>query len=109
MSKVDFALVFAVVHELADAPSFFLDVANALAPGGQLLIAEPRGHVSDEELGKTLESAAAAGLRLVERPATRGSRTALLVREYPSLFWGGRIARHRPRRQPSKEIASRST
>jgi ubiquinone/menaquinone biosynthesis C-methylase UbiE len=79
--KVDFALAFAVVHEIADAPGFFRDVAKALASGGQLLIAEPRGHVSGDELRRTLETAAAAGLRLAERPAIGGSRTALLVRE----------------------------
>jgi len=79
--KVDFALAFAVVHELADVSGFFQDVAKALVPGGLILVAEPRGHVSEEELGKTLETAAAAGLRLAERPAIRGSRTALLVRE----------------------------
>jgi len=79
--EVDFALAFAVVHELADVSAFFRDVAKALVPGGRLLVAEPRGHVSEEELAKSLESAAAAGLRLAERPAIRGSRTALLVRE----------------------------
>jgi hypothetical protein len=50
-------------------------------PGGRLLVAEPSGHVSDEELARSLQTAAAAGLRLVERPAIRGSRTALLARE----------------------------
>lgn len=79
--KVDFALAFAMVHELADASGFFRDVARALVPGGRLLIAEPRGHVSDEELRKTRDTAAAAGLQLVEHPAIRGSRTALLVRK----------------------------
>ncbi len=78
--EVDFVLAFAVVHELADAPGFFRDVAKALVPGGRLLVAEPSGHVSEEALGKSLELAAAAALRLVDRPVIRGSRTALLVR-----------------------------
>ena len=79
--KVDFALAFAVVHELADVSGFFRAVAKALLPGGRMLVAEPRGHVSEEELRTSLEVAASAGLRLAERPAVRGSRTALLVRE----------------------------
>jgi SAM-dependent methyltransferase len=79
--KVDFVLAFAVVHELADMSGFFRAVAKALVPGGRMLVAEPRGHVPEEELRKTLAIAAAAGLRLAERPAIRGSRTALLVRE----------------------------
>jgi len=37
--------------------------------------------VSEDELEKTLDAAAAAGLRVTEHPAIRGSRTALLVRE----------------------------
>ncbi len=78
--KVDFVLAFAVVHELADARGFFGDVAKALVAGGRILVAEPSGHVSEEELGKTLETAARAGLQLVERPAVRASRTALLMR-----------------------------
>lgn len=78
--KVGFALAFAVVHELPDSSSFFAEVAGALAPTGRLLLAEPRGHVSEGELEKTLEVAAAAGLRVTERPGIRSSRTALLVR-----------------------------
>jgi ubiquinone/menaquinone biosynthesis C-methylase UbiE len=78
--KVDFVLAFAVVHELADVSGFFRDVAKALVPGGRILVAEPRGHVSEVELAKTIETAAVAGLRVAERPAVRGSRTALLTR-----------------------------
>jgi ubiquinone/menaquinone biosynthesis C-methylase UbiE len=80
-AKVQFVLAFAVVHELADVPAFFAEVSKALESGGRILVAEPRGHVSEEELRRTLETAAAAGLRLAGRPAIRGSRTALLVRE----------------------------
>jgi SAM-dependent methyltransferase len=78
--KVGFVLAFALVHELPDADAFFSQAAAALAPGGRLLLAEPRGHVSDDEFAKTLASASAAGFRLAERPAIRGSRTALLIR-----------------------------
>ena len=79
--RVDFVFAFAVVHELADVPGFFGDIGKALLPGGGLLIAEPRGHVSEGEMKKALKIAEAAGLHLVSRPAIRGSRTALLVRE----------------------------
>ncbi len=78
--KVDFVLAFAVVHELPDRHVFFAEMAKAIVPGGRLLLAEPR-HVSEEELEKTIDAAAAAGLRVTERPAIRGSRTALLVRQ----------------------------
>jgi SAM-dependent methyltransferase len=79
--KIGFVLAFAVVHELPDARGFFAEVARALAPSGRLLLAEPRGHVSQEEFEKTLEAAAAAGLRAVHQPSQPHDRTALLARE----------------------------
>jgi 2-polyprenyl-3-methyl-5-hydroxy-6-metoxy-1,4-benzoquinol methylase len=75
---VDFALAYAVVHEVRDASRFLAEIAAALAPGGRLLIAEPRGHVSEEALEKTASAAEGAGLSLVDRPALKRSRTALL-------------------------------
>lgn len=79
--KIGFVLAFAVVHELPDAHGFFTEVAQALAPSGRVLLAEPRGHVSQEEFEKTLEAAAAKGLRTLHQPAMPHSRTALLARE----------------------------
>ena len=42
---VDFALAFAVVHEVPNAQSFLQQVFWALKPNGSLLLAEPTGHV----------------------------------------------------------------
>jgi ubiquinone/menaquinone biosynthesis C-methylase UbiE len=79
--RVGFVLAFAVVHELPDVSAFFGQTARTLAPGGRLLVAEPSGHVSEDELKKTLRAAQAAGLGVLERPAIRSSRTALLGRK----------------------------
>jgi len=76
--KVDFALAFAVVHEVPDAARFLAEIGDALAPGGRLLIAEPRGHVSEEALERTTASARKAGLSVAERPDIKRSRTVLL-------------------------------
>lgn len=78
--QVDFVLAFAVVHELPDAPAFFAEASESLRPGGALLLAEPDGHVSVTAFDDELRAAAAAGLTAKERPAIRGSRTALLVK-----------------------------
>lgn len=75
---IDFALVFAVVHEVPEAAPFFGEVAEALKPGAQCLLGEPAGHVSAEAFAATLEAAQRAGLSVVARPRIRGSRTALL-------------------------------
>lgn len=77
--KIGFVLAFALVHEVADVGGFFRQIASALAPGGRVLVAEPRGHVSERDFDETLQAAAAARLAVVGRPAIRGSRTALLA------------------------------
>ena len=76
--EIDFALAYAVVHEVPDAAPFLAEIAEALAPGGRFLIAEPRGHVSEEALEATTAAAQRAGLSVVDRPVIKRSRTALL-------------------------------
>lgn len=75
---VDFALAYAVVHEVPDAARLLAEIGEALTPGGRLLIAEPRGHVSEEALEKTIAFAEKAGLSAVDRPDIKRSRTVLL-------------------------------
>ena len=76
---VDFVLAFAVVHELGDPARFFKDAAAALKPGGQLLLAEPRGHVSAKAFGETLTLATQAGFEVASEPHIRRSRSAALA------------------------------
>lgn len=78
--EFDFALVFAMVHELPAAAPFFKESANALKPGALLLVAEPRGHVKAAQFEAELQAASAAGFTIVERPAIAGSHAALLRR-----------------------------
>jgi SAM-dependent methyltransferase len=75
---VDFALAFALVHELPAADPFFIEVAEALKPGACLLLAEPTGHVNAVEFEGELQAAVRAGLEVVDRPSIRRSRTVLL-------------------------------
>ena len=78
--KADFALAFAVVHELPAADSFFVEVAGALKPGAFLLFAEPTGHVKAADFEGELHAAVRAGLEVVDRPSIRRSRAVLLKR-----------------------------
>lgn len=75
---VDFALAFAVVHELPAANSFFIEVAQALKPGAYLLLAEPTGHVNAVRFGTELQAATQAGLEVADRLSIRFSHAALL-------------------------------
>lgn len=60
--RVDFALVYAVVHEIPDADRFFRETAAALKPGGTLLLAEPAAQVKPLEFEAELSLAAQIGL-----------------------------------------------
>ncbi len=75
---VDFALVFAVVHETASASSFFTQTSQTLKPGASLLFVEPTGHVNAAQFEAELAEAARAGLTVVERLSIRRSHAALL-------------------------------
>ena len=78
VGSVDFALVFAVVHELPAAGPFFAEVSRSLKPGARLLLVEPVGHVKAAEFEAQLRHAASAGLVPVDRPAIWRSSTVLL-------------------------------
>ena len=78
--RVDFVLAFAMVHEVPDPGRFFAEVAAALKPGGHVLLAEPRGHVSEADFAATLRLAASHGLAVVSRPDVKSSRAALLAK-----------------------------
>ena len=78
--QVDFTLACYVVHEVPDAARFLAEVAAALKPGAGLLLAEPKGHVTEPQFTATLELAERSGLRVESRPAIPSSRAALLVK-----------------------------
>jgi SAM-dependent methyltransferase len=75
---VDFVFAFAVVHEMPAPGPFFSEAAGALKPNATLLLAEPAGHVDDQEFAEELAAAAHADLAVVTHPSIRGFRTVLL-------------------------------
>jgi len=76
--KVDFALAMAVVHETPGPGWFFGQLADALKPGGVVLLAEPSGHVKEADFKAEVDAAAHVGLIVTEHPAVPRSQTALL-------------------------------
>ncbi|MFI5368050.1 MAG: class I SAM-dependent methyltransferase [Spirochaetia bacterium] len=79
--KTDFFLAFFMVHEVPNQRRFFEEASQSLRRGGKLLFVEPKGHVSEKRFVEELGLAAATGLRVESRPAIRGSRTAVLVKD----------------------------
>ena len=78
--KIDFALVFAVIHEVPDARGFFSEIWKALKSGSRSLLAEPKWHVSAEEFEITLSIAGEKGFQVVDRPRIAWSHSALLAK-----------------------------
>jgi SAM-dependent methyltransferase len=78
--RADFALVFAMAHEVSDPARLFADVAAALRSGGRLLFDEPKTPVSEAQFAESLRLLVAHGLRVEARPAIRTSRAAVLVK-----------------------------
>ena len=81
VEKVDFALVFAVVHEVPDAKQFLLEIQRSLRKSGLLLFSEPAGHVSREAFEGTLATAQMLGFRIVDSPKIKGNHSSLWVRD----------------------------
>lgn len=78
--KVDFALAFALVHEVPDQSRFFDQLYRALKGGSKLLVAEPKGHVTEAGFAATTLKAERVGFRVTDRPAIRWSTTAVFER-----------------------------
>jgi ubiquinone/menaquinone biosynthesis C-methylase UbiE len=76
--KIDFALASAVVHEVPSPAGFFSEIHSALKPAGRLLVAEPKGRVSEEEFDKTVSVAEQNGFTATDRPEIRRSRAVVL-------------------------------
>lgn len=76
--RVDFTLLFAVVHEVPDRERLFSEITRVMRRGALLLIAEPKGHVRQKEFGETTAIAEGRGLEIVARPAITLSHAALL-------------------------------
>ena len=75
---IDFALAFAVVHEVPEASSFFSQIYEAIKPDGKFYVAEPRGHVSESNFDATVSLAVGKGFKEINRSQTFFRRAVLL-------------------------------
>ncbi len=76
---VDFALLFAVAHEVHDRQGLFRETRSSLKPEGRLLLAEPRWHVDQALFDEIEATALEAGFNLIEHPRVFRSRAALMA------------------------------
>jgi len=76
--SIDFALAFAVVHEVPDQKILFKEIYSSLKKNGLLLISEPKGHVTKEEFEKAIIFAQSNGMKKVDSPNIHGNHSAVL-------------------------------
>lgn len=78
--EIDFALAFALVHEVPDKDRLLLEIANTLKPAGKLLIAEPKTHVSGTDFDKSIAVARSVGFEVIRDLKICLSHAVLLAR-----------------------------
>jgi len=79
--KIDFVLASAVIHEVPDVAGFFLEIHKAMNPAGRLLVAEPKGHVTEKDFETTVSVAEQNGFTVTDRPRIKRSRAILLQKK----------------------------
>ena len=75
--KIDFALAFALVHEVPDKERLFAEIFDTLRKKGRFLIVEPGGHVSKRDFEETVSIAQSAGFEALSDLKIRRSHAAL--------------------------------
>jgi ubiquinone/menaquinone biosynthesis C-methylase UbiE len=76
--SIDFALIFAMVHEVPDQKHLLTQICSALKKDGQLLISEPKGHVTKDKFEITLSIAQSNGMKIVDALEIWGSHSSIL-------------------------------
>ncbi|MFW6297861.1 MAG: class I SAM-dependent methyltransferase [Desulfosalsimonas sp.] len=75
--RIDFALAFAVVHEADNPFGLFSEISDVLKPGGRVLVAEPKGHVSRASFENYIATAESNRLDFSEEPKISLCRAAV--------------------------------
>ena len=78
-TQVDFAMAFAMVHEVPDPHALLGEIATLLKPEARFLLAEPRAHITPSAFNRTLEIARTVGLLPCAEPRIAMCRAVLLA------------------------------
>ena len=77
-NKLDFVLVFWMIHETPDALDFLKQIHTLLNPDGILFLSDPKMHVSKECFDETIAEATKIGFQIISKPKIIMSRTVIL-------------------------------
>jgi ubiquinone/menaquinone biosynthesis C-methylase UbiE len=78
--KVDFAMLFAVVHEVPDRELIFKELWRSLKTGGSVLFAEPKGHETQAGFDRSIGIAKNCGFTVTETQRIWRSYAVLLAK-----------------------------
>jgi len=81
IERVDFILLFYMVHEVENKKSFFNELRNILNQDGQILIVEPPIHVSKTAFNKSVTIARDTGFIDSKGPRVLFSKTVILKKD----------------------------
>jgi ubiquinone/menaquinone biosynthesis C-methylase UbiE len=79
-TEADFALIFAMLHEVPDPRRLLDEVYQCLKPGGTMLLAEPPIHVTRRTFAGEVNVAEDAGFEILGLPRVRWSHATLFVK-----------------------------
>jgi ubiquinone/menaquinone biosynthesis C-methylase UbiE len=77
-NRVDFALLFAVVHEIQNQEKLFREIHATLKSNALVLVSEPTGHVTADGFKQTLAIARQVGFEVISSPKIKRSYTVVL-------------------------------
>lgn len=76
--EIDFAIAFAMVHEVPDQERLFSELSAVMKQGGSLLIAEPKGHVTKPDFERAVSIAKDSGFEVISELKIRKSHAVLM-------------------------------
>ena len=76
--RVDFVLLFYMIHEVPNKEDFFNEIGTILKQNGQVLIVEPPFHVSKLAFEETVNKARDIGFEDIKGPNVLFSKTVIL-------------------------------
>jgi ubiquinone/menaquinone biosynthesis C-methylase UbiE len=77
--KVDFVLVFYMIHEVPNQDNLLRELKTILKPDGKIYIIEPKFHVSKKSFEEMINKIKDIGFEIIDRPKVFISRTVLLT------------------------------
>lgn len=76
--RFDFILIFYMLHEVPEQSAFLKEIDSLLKPDGNILIVEPKFHVSKNDFNNSKEMISDIGFEIIEEPRILFSRSVLI-------------------------------